>query len=242
MTVLPPEEVHIWSARQESTLPPDVEATLSRQERARAERFHFPRHRLAYVFAHAVLRDVLSRYLRCSSDAIRFRENAFGKPFLDNPDGGRTLEFNIAHASGLVLVAICRGRRIGIDVEEIRPMDDMLTISERYFTSQECDFIFRQQRSDRERAFWSCWTRKEAYVKAVGKGLSIQLNSFDTLIFNPDPVVFLESPPGSTDRVIWQLANLKVQGGYAAAVAVESGVNRLIHFAWPAASQTSGES
>jgi len=157
MPILPPEQVHIWSARQESTLLPAVEATLSTQERARAERFRFPQHRLAYVFAHAVLRDVLSRYLHCSRDAIRFYQNHFGKPFLENGDSGTALEFNIAHAGGLVLVALCSGRRIGIDVEEIRPMDDMMAISEWCFTSQECAFIFRQRRSDRVRAFWSCW-------------------------------------------------------------------------------------
>ena len=78
-------------------------------------------------------------------------------------------------------------------------------------------------------------------MKAVGKGLSIPLNSFDTLISDRDPVVFLEGPPGSTDRVIWQVSNLELHSGYATGVAVESGMNGLIHFAWPTGSQTTGE-
>src|SRR5689334_14657586 len=105
MLILPPEEVHIWYA-QESTLPPGMEATLSADERARAERFYFPQHRLSYVFAHGVLRDVLSRYLHCSREAIRFVENEFGKPLLDNRDEGTALEFNMAHSGGLVVVSL----------------------------------------------------------------------------------------------------------------------------------------
>ncbi len=232
MPLLRPQEVHIWSARQPSTLPPDLEATLSRDECARAGRFHFPQHRLAYVFAHGVLRDVLSRYLHCPRGDIRFGQTSFGKPFLDETGGGRALEFNLAHAGDRVLVGLSRGRRIGVDVEKIRPIEDILSIAESYFTPQECAFIFRQQPLDRERAFLCCWTRKEAYVKAVGKGLSIPLNSFDTRI-NQETAVFLESGPGSTDEAIWQVANLDSGEGYVAAVAIETGMNRLVHFEWP---------
>jgi 4'-phosphopantetheinyl transferase len=233
MPTLLPEELHIWSARQPSTLPPDLEAALSRDECARARRIHFPQDRLAYVFAHAVHRDVLSRYLDCSRDDIRFTDNPFGKPFLDDAGGGRALEFNLSHAGDLVLVGLCCGRRIGIDVEQILPMDDILAIAESYFTPQECAFIFgHRQDSGRESAFWSCWTRKEAYVKAVGRGLSIPLNSFDTLISVREPVVFLESGPASTDEAIWQVRNLDLWKGYMAAVAVETGINRLIYFEW----------
>jgi 4'-phosphopantetheinyl transferase len=207
---------------------------LSPDERARASRFHFPQHRLAYVFAHVVLRDVLSRYLQCSRREIRFAENAFGKPFLDDVSGGRAVEFSLSHSGGLVVVGLCRGRRIGIDVEEIRPMDDISAIAESYFTPQECAFILREQRLGRQHAFWSCWTRKEAYVKAVGKGLSIPLNSFDTLISRREPVAFLEGGPDLGDKAIWQVMNLDLRKGYVTAIAVETAKNRLVHFEWRA--------
>ena len=227
-----PEEVHIWSARQPSEPSPDLERALSPEERDRAGRFHFVEHRSAFAFAHGVLRDVLSQYLHRPPRDIRFRQNAFGKPSLDETDGGRQTEFNLSHAGRLVLIGLCRGRRIGIDVEEIRPMDDISAIAESHFTSQEHEFIFRQQPADRDRTFFRCWTRKEAYVKAVGKGLSIPLNSFDTLTSEAQRGGLLDSGSSSKDGAMWQLADLELPEGYVGAVAVETGINRLVCFEW----------
>jgi len=232
MLTLPLDEVHIWCAHQPSALRKELEATLSRDEHDRAGRFHFAEHRLGYQFAHAVLRDVLSRYTRCPARDIRFGENGFGKPFLHGRDGSRPPEFNLSHAGGLVLVGICGGRRIGVDIEQVRPMKDLSAIAEGHFTPRECAFIFEQQPAEQERAFFRCWTRKEACVKAVGKGLSIALNSFDTLISNGCPGGLVESGRDSMDGAAWYLADLDVTEGYAGAVAVESGIGRLMYWEW----------
>lgn len=234
MLTLPPEQVHIWSACKPSTLPPDLDAALSREERDRADRFQFPEHRLAYTFAHAMLRDVLSRYLPSGTAEISFGRNSFGKPFLDPSHGDESLEFNLSHAGDLVLVGLCRGRRIGIDVEKVRPMDDMAAIAGSSFTPEENAFLFRQPPSGRMSTFLRCWTRKEAYIKGVGKGLSIPLNSFDTLISSPAASVFLESGPGSTDKAVWQVQNLDVSEGYVAAVAVENSIAGMLRLEWSA--------
>jgi 4'-phosphopantetheinyl transferase len=170
--------------------------------------------------------------LHCPPGDICFAENEFGKPFLERTSVERVLEFNLSHAGGLVLVAVCRGRRIGIDIEEIRSSDDISAIAESYFTPRECAFVLGQHRSARERTFLRCWTRKEAYLKGLGKGLSIPLNSFDTLISSGQPVGILESGPGSSDGATWQLADLDLYEGYVAAVAVESAIDRLVHFEW----------
>ena len=232
MSTLPLEEVHIWCAHQPLTPRPELEATLSSDECERADRFHFAKHRLAYQFAHAVLRDVLGRYLHRPPRDIRFAENAFGKPFLHETNGGKMPEFSLSHAGRMVLVGLCRGRRIGVDIEEIRPIGDTSAIAESHFTPQECAFIFDQKPANREHAFFRCWTRKEAYVKAVGKGLSIPLNSFNTQISHGKPAGFLESGPASTDGATWQLADLDLSKDYAAAVAVESGIGRLVYSEW----------
>lgn len=229
---LPPDEVHIWYARRPSSPLPELEATLSGGECDRARRFKFAKHRLIYLFAHAVLRDILSRYLQLSPGDVCFGENAFGKPFLDGIDAGRAPQFNLSHAGGLVLVGVCRGRRIGIDVEESRPIDDIAAIAESYFTPQECAFIFRQEPANRERAFFRCWTRKEAYVKAVGNGLSIPLHSFDTLISTGQSGGLLNSGVGIPAGTTWELADLDPDEGYVAAVAVETCINRLVHIEW----------
>jgi 4'-phosphopantetheinyl transferase len=232
MPTLAPEEVHIWSARQPSEPSPDLEEALSPEERDRACRFQFVDHRSAFAFAHGVLRDVLSQYLHRPPRDIRFRQNAFGKPSLDETDDGRDAEFNLSHAGRLVVIGLCRGRRIGIDVEEIRPMDDISAIAESYFTSKEHAFIFRQHPKDRDRTFFRCWTRKEAYVKAVGKGLSIPLNSFDTQISGAQRGGLLDNGSGSTHGATWQLSDLELPEGYVGAVAVETGIDRLVCFEW----------
>jgi 4'-phosphopantetheinyl transferase len=233
MPDLPLEEVHIWSARKPSVLPPDFEAVLSHEESDRARRFHFPKHRVAYTFAHAVLRDVLSRYLHCEPRDISFAEAAFGKPFVTKPTGLPGLEFNLSHSGDMVLVGVCHRRRVGIDVEEIRPIDDLLSIAEMYFTPDEFAFIHRQLPSDRERTFLHCWTRKEAYVKAVGKGLMIPLSSIETHVSNRATVVIPESIPRSPDEASWRTANLDLHEGYVAAIAIEEGATELVHVEWP---------
>ncbi|MGB6725377.1 MAG: 4'-phosphopantetheinyl transferase superfamily protein, partial [Terracidiphilus sp.] len=223
MPVLLPQDVHIWSARRPPILPVDFEAVLSDGERTRAAGFFFQRHRLAYVFAHAILRDVLSRYLYCRPEDVRFGEDRFGKPFLDGTNCGQVLEFNLSHSGNLVLFALCQGQRVGVDCEQIRRINDLLSISKSYFTPEECAFILRQLPSDREREFLRCWTRKEAYVKAVGRGLAIPLNSFDTQISRGNAAVFLESDLNSITE--WEVANLDLCEGYVAAVAIEEGMH-----------------
>jgi len=232
MINLPLDEVHIWWAPQPSTLSPELETMLSRDECDRAARFQFAEHRLAYQFAHAILRDLLSRYLHCTPRDIRFEKNAFGKPFLHEREGFRPLEFNLSHAGSMVLIGVCRGRRIGIDVEKIRPIKDISAIAESNFTPRERAFIFQQHPSEQDKAFLRCWTRKEASVKAVGKGLSIPLNSFDTMISDGLRVGLLEGGPGSLDDTIWQLSDLDLPEGYVAALAVESRISRLVYQEW----------
>jgi 4'-phosphopantetheinyl transferase len=204
---LPNEEVHIWCAQKPSILSTELVAILSPEECDRAARFKFPKHRMAYQFAHAVLRDVLCRYLSCSPRDVRFNENTFGKPFLQGGVGGIETEFNLSHSGNLVFIGVSRGQRIGVDVEEIRDIEDILTVTDTYFTPQECAFINRGG-LDRRQAFFRCWTRKEAYVKAVGKGLSIPLNCFDTQLSSGFPYELLEIPDGS-----WRRCDQRAVGG-----------------------------
>ncbi len=230
MPVLRPGEVHIWTALLPSTLPPEITITLSADERDRARRFHFAEDCFRYVFAHAVLRDVLSRYLHCPPRDIRFARNPFGKPFVD-ANGSRLPEFNLSHAGRVILVGLCDGRCVGIDVEEIRPIDDLLSIARSQYTPQEYAFILAQPSGRLERAFFRCWTRKEAYVKALGKGLSIQLNSFDTLA-EPGSGRLSETGSGSLNTSTLEIADLDVPEGYTASVAVEKGIDRFVYFEW----------
>jgi 4'-phosphopantetheinyl transferase len=176
---------------------------------------------------------VLSRYLHRPPREIRFGENSFGKPFIEESDRCKAPQFNLSHAGELVLVAVCGSRRVGVDVEEIRPMNDLSSMAEWFCTRQERASIFHRLPTKAEYAFFRCWTRKEAFVKAVGKGLSIPLNSFDTLASNDLGLQRLDSGADSSDRATWELADLDVPEGYVAAVAVEESIDRLVYFRWP---------
>lgn len=219
MPVLLPEEAHIWMARVPSALPPEMANTLNAGEHDRARRFRFAEDRLRYAFAHGVLRDVLSRYLNCSAADIEFAANAYGKPFVTPAGGTHPPEFNLSHAGEVILIGVGGGRCIGIDVEKIRPMADLESVAESQFGPQERAFLDAARSSRREQAFFRCWTRKEAYVKALGTGLSIPLNSFDTLA-------------GSANTAPLQIVDLNVAEGYAAAAAVKRRVDRFVFFEW----------
>lgn len=234
MPVLGAGEVHIWTARLSSHAASvtALEHLLSPSEKATANRFHFVRHRLSYVFAHGALRQILSSYVERAPDEIRFTQNAFGKPFLvDADDPGHTC-FNMSHSGDVVLVAVTRDRHIGADVELMRPLDDFAGIAQSNFTHQECALIKRYPAEMQQTAFFTCWTRKEAFIKAVGKGLSIPLNTFDASIPPGQPGRKLTAPQEAPDVDAWWLADLMVPEGYAGAVAVEQGFDRLVYTVW----------
>lgn len=218
MTTLLPDEVHIWTALVPSTISPKMADRLSAGERDRARRFRFHEDQLRYIFAHSVLRQVLGQYLDCPPIEIKFDANPFGKPFVVRTSAIRPPEFNVSHASKAILIGVCAGR-IGVDIEEIRRIDDLLSIAKSQFGPWEQSFLFAQALERREEVFFRCWTRKEAYVKALGEGLSIPLTSFDTL------------SESAVMRPL-QVIDLDVPKGYAGAVALETDFHRFHYFEW----------
>jgi 4'-phosphopantetheinyl transferase len=225
-------DVHIWTARLSLGNTAKFYLDLSSVERNRADRFHFSKDRAAYIFAHAVLRHVLSRYLDCFPSDLEFEVNAFGKPFLGKTACAGKLEFNLSHAGSLIVIGLSAGRSIGVDVEEIQIVSDFSLIAQSYFTPEESRFVFQQASPEQESAFFRCWTRKEAYIKAIGKGLSIPLNSFDSLIPNGQAGRLLVGGadiPGDGD---WWLEDLELPKPYVGAVAVQNSTDRMIYFDW----------
>src|SRR5271167_3413115 len=162
MPILISGEVHVWTAfMKPPAVASDLLETLSPEERETERRFHFDRHRQAYVFAHAVLRDILGRYLSRPARDLRFGLDPFGKPFLVDAGARIRPYFNLSHSGRVVVVALVYDRHIGADVEEVRPLEDIEHIAETHFSPQERAFVLRQDSGGRERAFFRCWTRKE---------------------------------------------------------------------------------
>jgi 4'-phosphopantetheinyl transferase len=196
-------EIHLWTA---SLYAPDdcvaaMRGLLSQDELDRAGRFHFEKDRVAFILARGFLRTMLGRYL---GGEVHFVYGSHGKPALDRAGPC----FNLSHTGGLVILGLTLESEIGVDVERIRSIENRDAIAERYFSASE----YGQVLSDE--VFFQCWTRKEAYIKAVGGGLSIPLRSI------------------KTDG--WSVIDLRPRDGYVGAVAVEGGpwTLRTLEFSW----------
>ena len=194
---LPPidDDVHIWrvntTAVTESINLDDT--VLSDAERQRARRFHFDQDRHRFVVAHRSLRFILARYLDRSPAKIDYVYGERGKPVLDRSPGDVGLTFNMSHSGEWVLIAVGRDREIGVDIEQIRPDIDLEGISRRFFSPAEVDALFALASNLRDEAFFRCWTRKEAYIKARGGGLSIPLAQFVVSLAPDQPAALLSA-------------------------------------------------
>ena len=184
------DAVHVWtsSLRASPAQLGALTALLSPDEHARAAAFQAARHRHRFVVAHGVLRWLLGRYLDVAPAAVRFRVGAFGRPDVDQACGG--ISFNLSHCDDMALIAVAQSGAVGVDVERVDPAIDVRTLSADYLSGEEQAELSAAPPSEAPLRFTRCWTRKEAYVKALGVGLSRPLRDFGVL-----PVA------GSTDRL-----------------------------------------
>jgi 4'-phosphopantetheinyl transferase len=218
-STLPLNELHVW--HWELTCPPQETEKLwnilADDERQRAQRFHFAKLRDAFVINRGRLRSLLAGYLSKAPEQLVFAYTLHGKPSL--PDGAE-LRFNLSHTEGRAALAVVQGREIGIDVEQIRTQADARKIAERFFSERERLALREFSGEALDRAFFRCWTRKEAYIKAKGEGLSIPLHQFDVSLGEDEPAVVLGTRPDSEECKRWQLYELALSSGCAAALAV----------------------
>lgn len=194
------------------------EALLDDEERARSARFVRPPDRHRFVLAHAALRLFLARCLDLHPAAVRYGDGVHGKPRLG--PGRAPLEFNLSHSGGLCLLAVARDRQVGVDVERVRNVPDALNIAGAHFSAQENEVIRSLPPGERRAAFFRCWTRKEALIKATGEGLGRALDSFDVDLA-PGSISALTRFAGrSGNEAGWSLRGLPAPRAYTAAGAV----------------------
>jgi 4'-phosphopantetheinyl transferase len=213
------DEVHVWSMSldQPTQAIQMFAGTLSADERARCARFHFENDQRAFVASHGLLRTILSRYLAVGPSRLRFGYGPHGKPTLvESP-----LRFNLSHAHQLVLIAVALNRELGADVEHVRPMGDMEQIVARFFSSSERATFRALPASQKREAFFNGWTRKEAYLKAIGDGLARPLDTFDVSLAPGAPAKLLRVAGASDEVARWSLRALAPAPGYLAALCVE---------------------
>jgi len=222
------EEVQIWSACLDVT--PEthrsLRALLNPEERAHADRFLQPAHRTHSAAARGWLRSLLARYLQDAPQSFEFRFNEHGKPSLAGAHEQSSLRFNISHSHGFALFAFALDRELGVDLEKMRLGRAFQRIAERFFAPGETARFRSIPAAQQPQAFFECWTRKEAYIKARGKGLSLPLDSFQVSFGLGTPPALLEAK-GEPDPDRWALFDLQPFPEFAGAIAVERPVRRL---------------
>jgi 4'-phosphopantetheinyl transferase len=229
-------EVHVWCASLE--VPPEtlarLYATITPDERNRSVRFRFERDRQRFIVARGALRELLGRYLRIEPGRIGFVYKASGKPDLA-PELGSRLAFNLSHSADLALIAIATAGNLGVDLEYVRWQPDYADIAQRFFSAAEIDYLTAVPGHLYPEAFFSCWTKKEAYLKACGEGLAIPLNSFCVPpTANPPHTVadVCVAANGLVPAKRWSFYVLRPAPGYVGALAIEGTGWRMSQWQW----------
>lgn len=227
-------ELHVWRARldQSAETIRALHETLCDEEKSRADRFHYPGGREYYIVGRGVLRDILGRYLGLAPDRISFSYSSHGKPALADSAGDASIRFNLAHSGLLVVYAFVLGRNVGIDIERNRPDFAGQRIADRFFSPREAYTLRTLPKDQREAGFLNCWTRKEAYIKARGEGLSFPLDAFDVSLKPGEPAALLMTHGDEGEAGRWSMLALETEPDYAAAVAVEGQGYTLRQYLW----------
>jgi 4'-phosphopantetheinyl transferase len=239
--VLGCDEVHVWRATLDQT-PSQIQSfrhKLAADERARAERFHFERDRGHFIVARGVLRAILGGYLKRAPEGLSFCYSSHGKPALAGKSGGDAIRFNVSHSHGIALYAVTCGREVGVDLERIRFNLAVAEIAERFFSRREVAMLRTLSTEAQREAFFRCWTRKEACLKARGEGLSLPLDQVDVSLAPGEPDAVSGTQPDPSEASRWSLQELTPAPGYVAALAVEGQGWRLACWQWPDPGQPS---
>jgi 4'-phosphopantetheinyl transferase len=225
-------DVDVWRIGLDEALPADARATLSADEEARARQFRFPHLTLRFVAARAALRGILGRYTGIPPADLVFTYTRHGKPELAPMAAVQPVAFNVSHSADVGLCAVTAGRAVGVDVERLRDDGSPFDAIERYFSPAECATLRALDPSARRDACYACWTRKEAFLKARGDGLSVPLDAFDVSCAPDQPARLLAVRGAAEDGRPWTVGDAGLIPGFAAAVVVEGDGLRIRRWTW----------
>ena len=235
------DEAHVWRIKISDFIGhlEKFFALLSLQERQRANRFVFSQDEQSFIIVHGVLRSLLAKYLNIDPKEIRFAVNSHGKPKLVNFNNKKTgfpacagndgqINFNISHSHDMALLAFAKDIEIGVDIEYMKDKVNCIDIARRFFSTREAAELAKLPKKEQQQAFFHCWARKEAFIKAIGQGLSFPLRQF---IVNIDPDegtdLLLEVDSSKYQANNWSLIALSVDDQYVAALATANPINIL---------------
>jgi len=225
-------EIHVWRVAldQPDWLVEQLRQWLASDEQARASRFYFDHDRTRYIVGRGALRSILSGYLGTEPNQLQFEYGLHGKPALTASCG--QIHFNTSHSKGLGLCAVTRQCELGVDLELVRLVIDAEQIAQRFFSAQENAVFQSLPVEQRQAAFSYCWTRKEAFIKAIGEGLSHPLDQFDVSFAPGEPAKFLSIGGSAQNALGWSLFSLTPGSNYVGALAVEGRDWQLACWEW----------
>ena len=219
-------DLDLWLARIED-LGDGVAGLLSEAERERGLRFRHPGARREFLRTRGWLRQALARYLQAEPGQLQFAYGPQGKPRLAGSTEGQGICFNVSHSHGLALLAVTSDRLVGVDVEQIRTDKDLLGLANRYFSANEIAALGRLPASEAGRAFFLAWTRKEAFIKALGHGMSFPLDQFDVSLAPGERAVLLEVRSQQTNAREWAMTDIDLGTEFAGAAVVHGGFDQI---------------
>ena len=199
------------------------ESLLCVDEVKQANRFYFPKDRIRYTITHGILRLLIGNYLKIQPKDVIFYKNQYGKPFILTEINYIDLKFNISHSRDGIVMVFSQGKELGIDIEYLKKDIPVNEIAERFFSSFEVQKLNSLPESQQFEAFYNCWTRKESYIKAIGKGLSIPLDSFDVTLVPGEPPLLLRSLTETTDILRWDFHEIETWPNYLSSLCIERG-------------------
>jgi 4'-phosphopantetheinyl transferase len=219
--------VEVWYTLTDSINDPALLSAyrrlMSADERLREKRFRFEKDRRTYVVTRALIRTVLSKYSSTEPCDWKFENNLYGRPELLRQSNAPPIRFNLSHTPGVVACAIALERDVGIDVEEITRKTETIELADRFFSPEEAATLRGLKREDRTERFFSYWTLKESYIKAIGTGLSTPLDSFSFHLKQGYPIRISFEPDIEDDPATWQFAQFRLTNHHIFAASVRRG-------------------
>ncbi len=233
--VLEPGEIQIWQIPLAAHVAAEgwLKELLSVEERIRAGCFHFAPDQRRFIIRRAVLRQLLALALEIEPQAIQLEFGPHGKPFVAGQAGACGLQFSCSHSADWALIALARGSELGVDLEQHRPMADAENLAKNFFSPSEINELMELPLELKTAGFFNCWTRKEAFVKAIGRGLSYPLNRFSVSLAPDKPAALLAVAEDAEVLKRWGLISLDiVSNHYSAALVFEKERTALKYFTW----------
>lgn len=233
MIYLKDHEIHVWHFDFTAAHKTDIYwHCLAKDEKDRAKRFYFEKDYNAYLLSRGILRSILAQYTGISPQAISLKYTLYGKPFLDPLQNSTGLYFNISHTHHCILYALTRNIEIGIDVEYLKSYLDYRGIAKSFFSNYEYQGLIETHHEQQRVLFYKIWTCKEAFIKAIGLGLSYSLADFDVDVQENQPAKMLNIKNAPDEAKQWKLCSFSPADGYIAAIATKQPIHQISYYTY----------